>query len=67
MADPSRPPTFTGLTNPRHVRFGPDRNLYVAEAGIGGPSPAVATPGCDLVGNMFSQDGPYKPGLQPRV
>ena len=25
-----------GLTNPRHIRFGPDGHLYVAEAGTGG-------------------------------
>jgi hypothetical protein len=29
-------PFATGLTNPRHIRFGPDGMLYVAEAGIGG-------------------------------
>jgi hypothetical protein len=60
-------PFATGLTNPRHVRFGPDGNLYVAEAGIGGASPAVATPGCELVDNLFSQNGPYKPGFTGRI
>jgi hypothetical protein len=57
----------TGLTNPRHVRFGPDGNLYVAEAGVGGPEPAEATEGCELVDNRFSQDGPYKPGFTGRI
>ena len=27
----------SGLNNPRHLRFGPDGKLYVAEAGTGGP------------------------------
>ena len=31
----------SGLTNPRHVRFGPDGQLYVAEAGVGGDQPAT--------------------------
>jgi hypothetical protein len=36
-------PLATGLNNPRHISFGPDGTLYIAEAGIGGdmaaPSP----------------------------
>jgi hypothetical protein len=68
VSQPATVTTFaTGLTNPRHVRLGPDGNLYVAEAGVGGTEPAVATPGCDLVDNMFSQDGPYKPGFTGRI
>lgn len=68
VTQPTTVTTFaTGLTNPRHIRFGPDGNLYVAEAGIGGTEPAVATPGCELVDNMFSQDGPYKPGFTGRI
>ena len=32
----------TGLNNPRGLDFGPDGNLYVAEAGIGGTTTSVA-------------------------
>jgi hypothetical protein len=38
---PGLPTVATGLNNPRHLRFGPDGALYVAEAGSGGPT----TPG----------------------
>ncbi len=57
----------SGLTNPRHLGFGPDGLLYVAEAGVGGNRPATETPGCPLVDNLFSQAGPYKPGFTGRV
>jgi hypothetical protein len=53
-----------GLTNPRHVRFGPDGLLYVAEAGIGGDQPATT---CPPVDNMFTQDGPYLAGFTGRI
>jgi hypothetical protein len=52
-----------GLTNPRHVRVGPDGHLYVAEAGIGGDQPQT----CDWPGNMFSQTGPYLGGFTARI
>ena len=54
----------TGLTNPRHVRFGPDGALYVAEAGIGGDQLATE---CPPVDNMFTQDGPYMAGFTGRI
>ena len=54
----------SGLNNPRHVRFGPDGLLYVAEAGIGGNQPATT---CPPVDNMFTQDGPYLAGFTGRI
>jgi hypothetical protein len=32
-------PVASGLNNPRHLVFGPDGTMYVAEAGIGGDTP----------------------------
>jgi hypothetical protein len=52
----------TGLTNPRHIRFGTDGLLYVAEAGIGGALPGT----CDWEGNLFSEAGPYMGGYSGR-
>jgi hypothetical protein len=57
-------PFASGLTNPRHARFGPDGALYVAEAGIGGDRPATT---CPPVDNMFTQAGPYLGGFTGRV
>jgi hypothetical protein len=53
----------TGLTNPRHVRVGPDGLLYVAEAGIGGDRLQT----CDWPGNLFTVPGPYMGGFSARV
>jgi hypothetical protein len=54
----------SGLTNPRHIRVGPDDLLYVAEAGIGGTQ--LAPPDCPL-DNAFNQTAPYMGGLSGRV
>jgi hypothetical protein len=54
----------TGLSSPRGLTFGPDRNLYVAEAGIGGTLTPTDEPGCEAVVNVF---GPYTAGYSGRV
>lgn len=62
---PSVRPYATGLTNPRGLTFGPDGNLYVAEAGTGGEqTPADIDPDCPVFVNIFS---PYKAGYTGRV
>jgi len=55
----------TGLTNPRGLVFGPDGQLYVAEAGVGGgQTPADIDPGCPVNVNIYS---PYTAGYSGRV
>ena len=64
---PSRPHVrtyTTGLTSPRGLTFGPDRNLYVAEAGVGGELVPTGGPGCPVNVNVFS---PYTAGYSGRV
>jgi len=54
----------TGLSSPRGLTFGPDRNLYVAEAGVGGELEPTDEPGCEKFVNVFS---PYTAGFSGRV
>jgi len=53
----------TGLTNPRHIRFGPDGLLHVTEAGIGGSQLAT----CEPVDNAFTVVHPYMAGFTGRI
>ncbi|MEP6491692.1 MAG: ScyD/ScyE family protein [bacterium] len=52
----------TGLNNPRGLRFGPDRSLYVAEAGAGGSTSTAGT--CTQV---MAPVGPYTGGNTARI
>lgn len=59
----------SGLTNPRHIRFGPDGHLYVLEAGTGGDMLPANTPECPAVDN-YSTTPPlhgYMAGFTGRV
>jgi len=63
----SRPSVTTyarGLNSPRGLTFGPDRHLYVAEAGVGGELSPTGGPGCPIDINIYS---PYTAGYSGRV
>ena len=64
-AGPSVTTYAAGFTNPRGLTFGPDGNLYVAEAGVGGgQTPADIDPSCPVNVNIFS---PFTAGYSGRV
>jgi hypothetical protein len=52
----------TGLENPRGIKFGPDRRLYVAEGGLGGSKSTVGK--CTQVP---APNGPYSGGFTGRI
>lgn len=66
--DADRTPTITtyatGLTSPRGLVFGPDGQLYVAEAGTGGTLTPTGTAECPADINIYS---PYTAGFSGRV
>ena len=66
--DNDRPPIITtyatGLTSPRGLVFGPDGQLYVAEAGTGGTLTPTGTAECPSDINIYS---PYTAGYRGRV
>jgi hypothetical protein len=52
----------TGLDGPRGLKFGPDGNLYIAEAGTGGTNSTVGT-----CAQVVAPVGPYTGGSTARI
>ncbi len=55
----------SGLEGPRGLRFGPDGNLYVAEAGTGGTNSTAGQ--CTQVPGPPAGPGPWSGGLTARI
>ena len=53
----------TGLTNPRNIRIGPEGDIYVTEAGVGGELSTT----CGPLDNFFTTAGQYKGGFTGRI
>jgi glucose/arabinose dehydrogenase len=66
-ACPAQSPNVTvlasGLAGPRGLKFGPDGNLYVAEAGFGGTNATTASQCTQVPGPI----GPYQNGNTARI
>ena len=64
---PAQSPNVTvlasGLAGPRGLKFGPDGNLYVAEAGFGGTNATTASQCTQVPGPI----GPYQNGNTARI
>src|ERR1700685_3869733 len=53
----------SGLAGPRGLKFGPDGDLYVAEAGFGGINATTASQRAQVPGPV----GPYQNGTTARI